>query len=717
MGNRIVLCFMILAVVALYHRSAMPQGEADAPGIYYLELSSVGLPTGEKETSARKIAELFLFGHKLYIGHGDATVNTGPTDVISYGLDTGEYLVEFTVDDEGIRRYRVLDGKLVIPGLDATGDWDYGNIYVKEQEGWVKRRTIPHGLHVFDAVSYSGKWYASTGCYFKLGGEVIFPFGGIFESEDEGKSWKLVFSTPTRDGSVFRISSIAPFHKKLYCFNYAYRGVKPEDVPKKYRKYLGKTYGGEHLIFEGDPFGEIDCVTYDGSRWEWEDILDLEDVCLVSPFVFRDKLLMSVLQGRYVDYSRLKNGLPGNAEMGLYAFDGEAVEKVPLDFEMIKDIVPKEEVLLLLLLKDGRYYIGETRDLKVWRYYYLPTEMGVPKSIEHDGEYFYVGTEDGNIFRQSGITNIHDPSYAVGRAPRRICVSAILPRDGRACWAAITNWRKWGKVASLTLTVKAGNIIEVTTDNVSSFEVFVPASEIDTSGRMSLIIDGKRAYRGGLRGKSSLSCEFTKWGNWKVRKGTATAEGFEYSKMFVGRATARLGREGDDPPLGLWLADVIRWSASAELALSLRGKLREDLEEGDVALEDLFDLTYKSYVCTFKADGKRLERMLEFNLNQPSPWNLCGISGCSIKYETREGGKIIVKSSLEPEREYVIALPEYLAKDAEKILGEKIEYSPTPTLLTDAMLNWFEKFKTVGKIGPRMVKLPTKERSPAGDSH
>ena len=87
---------IVLALALLLSGSAF--GNEDSP-MYYLTLSSIGFPTAEKQKDARKINELKIFEGRLYLGHGDATVNTGPTDIIYYDLATDEFITEFTIDD------------------------------------------------------------------------------------------------------------------------------------------------------------------------------------------------------------------------------------------------------------------------------------------------------------------------------------------------------------------------------------------------------------------------------------------------------------------------------------------------------------------------------------------------------------------------------------------------------------------------------------------
>ena len=67
-----------------------------------------------------------LWGDKIYLGYGNSSnkgpaPNAGPVRVIAYHPQTGCFETEFTVDEEQIDRYRVIEGQLFIPGHDPLG--------------------------------------------------------------------------------------------------------------------------------------------------------------------------------------------------------------------------------------------------------------------------------------------------------------------------------------------------------------------------------------------------------------------------------------------------------------------------------------------------------------------------------------------------------------------------------------------------------------------
>lgn len=697
---RVILIALILETFSICYAL----GNENSP-MYLLKLSSVGFPTAEKQKDAWKIIELKIFNGKLYLGHGDATVNTGPTDVIYFDLKTEKFVTEFTVEDEAIHKYQIVDGKLVIPGVDATEEWELGNIYVLTDSGWTKHRSLTHGIHVFEVASFNKKWYAATGSYFEFGKDEEVAFGGILCSEDQGKTWQLVYATPSDGKSTFRVRSLIPYRGKLYAFIYAYTEMKKEEIPEEHRPYLGGTYEGKHLIFADGLFGVQEAIVYDGKRWQYIDLIQKPHICLISPFVFKDKLVMSVLSGEYIDYIRYatKGGIPEREITSLYVFDGRRTEELPLEYDLLRDVVVKEDRLFLLVLKDKHYFIAETPDLKRWKYYVFPQSINNPKSIEHDGKSFYIGMQDGNIFKSTDMERITDLSQTEDHKPRKIYGAAELPRDGKWYWAAITGWTNWGKLAKISCQIKPGNIIDVTTSNIAAFNIFVPFVEIDETKPLTLNIGGQQEFRGQLDGCTELLCKYTEGAKWEVEKGEGSAGTFKYSKKIIGEAEVDLTRTGDDPLIGRWKADVIKWAASADIGIIVKGGIRKDLSRGDIALEDLFDLNYRNSVCTFKTKGEVLRRMMNFNIKLPER-ERCQVSGFTVTYKVQEEpeNNSVVECSLDPEKEYIVATSDFLSKRAKRFFGKEVEYEDIGLQVTEAMIQWFKQYEKIKKIQPKI---------------
>ncbi|MFD1952874.1 hypothetical protein ACFSL6_01455 [Paenibacillus thailandensis] len=164
----------------------------------------VGNPFSDKPAYARNVWDMQLFDNKIYIGHGNSSnsepaPNAGPIPIVYYDLDTRKFvkpkvttynnakqskkIMKQAADEEQIDLYKVLNGSIYIPGHDASGEnWDFGNFYKLEKDGWKKYRNIPNAIHVYDMAYYQGKLFAAIS---SDGAEVL-------RSDDGGKSWKSI---------------------------------------------------------------------------------------------------------------------------------------------------------------------------------------------------------------------------------------------------------------------------------------------------------------------------------------------------------------------------------------------------------------------------------------------------------------------------------------------------------------------------------------------
>jgi hypothetical protein len=175
-----------------------------------VQVEQLGQPF-EKPAYARNVWDIQRFGTRLYFGHGNSSnnnpsPNAGPIDVISYDAVGAAFQTEFTVDDEQINTFRVLNARLYIPGHDAREGWELGNFYRLEQPGWKKYRTIPNAVHVFDIYAFDGKLFAA-----------LSPQPGstnICLSDDDGLSWRDI--TYSARMPNIRIFSLFELNGALY---------------------------------------------------------------------------------------------------------------------------------------------------------------------------------------------------------------------------------------------------------------------------------------------------------------------------------------------------------------------------------------------------------------------------------------------------------------------------------------------------------------------
>lgn len=136
-----------------------------------------------KSVIAKNVWDMQTYNGRVYLGHGDFNTNAGPIPVVYYDPSAGKFITQYTVNEEEINQYKVLNGKLYIPGTDAREDWSYGNFYtLEDNDQWAANRTIPNANHVYDLAYYNGRLYAATGTTKPGWGEVL-------ASDDMGKTW------------------------------------------------------------------------------------------------------------------------------------------------------------------------------------------------------------------------------------------------------------------------------------------------------------------------------------------------------------------------------------------------------------------------------------------------------------------------------------------------------------------------------------------------
>ncbi len=139
-----------------------------------------------RHCQARSIWDLHLYQGRIYTGCGDWQGNQGPVDIWSFGPSEDSqskitFTREFTADDESVDILCSYEGRLLVPGADPKESWEFGNLYIKESDQWRKARTIPNGIHAFDAAYFHGKLYVTTGT--ERG-------AALYESSDWGETWE-----------------------------------------------------------------------------------------------------------------------------------------------------------------------------------------------------------------------------------------------------------------------------------------------------------------------------------------------------------------------------------------------------------------------------------------------------------------------------------------------------------------------------------------------
>jgi len=177
-----------------------------------------------KAPYANNVWDMQLYNGKIYLGYGNSSntgpsPNAGPIPIIYYDAAGSSFTTQsvkssnpslksapkMAVDEEQIDIFKVLDGKLYIPGNDSDGEeWSLGNFYRLDGDVWTKYRNLPSGIHVYDMALYQGKLFAAIGTDRKP---------TVLISHDMGESWQ-VFATMNALG--MRAYSLFEINGKLY---------------------------------------------------------------------------------------------------------------------------------------------------------------------------------------------------------------------------------------------------------------------------------------------------------------------------------------------------------------------------------------------------------------------------------------------------------------------------------------------------------------------
>lgn len=130
-------------------------------------MTELGIPTATSFSpqlnNSRNPWDLAFYDGKLYVGCGDYGQNSGPCSVWQYDPETKAWLDTGKVNDEAVANFELIDGRLIITGIDPKQGWENGSFYTYTEEGWETDRTVPYGVHMFDIARFQGKTFYGIG--------------------------------------------------------------------------------------------------------------------------------------------------------------------------------------------------------------------------------------------------------------------------------------------------------------------------------------------------------------------------------------------------------------------------------------------------------------------------------------------------------------------------------------------------------------------------
>ncbi|MEL6927311.1 MAG: hypothetical protein AAFO95_01595 [Cyanobacteria bacterium J06600_6] len=105
-----------------------------------------------QKNRALNVWDMQVFDGKVYVAGGSTVTNSGPINVWAYNPQSQEFDREYTVEEEAIEHFRVLDNQLYIPAADPT-QGDRHKFYRRQGNSWQRYDSSKIKLaHVRDLV-------------------------------------------------------------------------------------------------------------------------------------------------------------------------------------------------------------------------------------------------------------------------------------------------------------------------------------------------------------------------------------------------------------------------------------------------------------------------------------------------------------------------------------------------------------------------------------
>ena len=334
---------------------------------------------GDANIYPRNVWDMQLFEGRIYLGSGNSAnsgpaANAGPVDVWAFDLHTDQFVNEYTVAEEQLDVYRILNGRLVIPGRDPRESWDFGNFYRREADGWHKYRTLPNTIHTYDMLQVGARLFASINPSDNAGGVAI--------SDDDGQTWTRV---PVGRGAAFGLFTLGDhlFAAKSIPTDPTLNSVAPADQAGLMGVHEYQSDGQ----FQPRPdltFGVLFPGISQGQAWEhWGQ--------MVRYVNFQGKLV-------YIGGETLHQVIP----FGLFVLDPAGhVQRVSLPAGALPwDTLVRDDTLYVLLAAkqpSGGYAVSviATSDLVAWRELFHFQSATFARSFEMDQGDFYFGLGTG----------------------------------------------------------------------------------------------------------------------------------------------------------------------------------------------------------------------------------------------------------------------------------------------------------------------------------
>ena len=133
---------------------------------YEAKPRNLGIPLKahyDRGIPGRSAWDVEVYENKLFVASGDYDQNIGPVHIYYYDLNLDTWVESGSVSDEQIEHFHLIDGKLMAPGADPKQDWNWGNIYIFDNDTWITKRSIAGGIHQLDMIQHDGRIFVALG--------------------------------------------------------------------------------------------------------------------------------------------------------------------------------------------------------------------------------------------------------------------------------------------------------------------------------------------------------------------------------------------------------------------------------------------------------------------------------------------------------------------------------------------------------------------------
>ena len=291
--------------------------------------------------------------------------------------------------------------------------------------------------------------------------------------------------------------------------------------------------------------------------------------------------------------------------------------------------------------------------------------------------------------------------------PREYVFEVDTPLHGRAYWTDVREIAEPGKMAVVKARAEAANRVRLDLENVASVALVPDPEVFDLSRPVQVVVNGAAVFSGMMPAGQELGIA-ARGRKWESTPGPRREPSAAYRRHPVATAPQALDMAGTEARLANWIADAMRASTGADIALYNRMHYRGlPIPAGTVDIVDLIECSrpFDQYLVTARLTGRDLLEILDANV--PDPKNppqaaanrLVQLSGARYVFDgSRPPGERIVSSSLEPGRLYTVAMEgQVVERETIRLAGRfgKLDRQTTNVPFTLALYGYAARNKTV----------------------